>query len=164
MSREPAIAAAPANAMASPSRARGPSTTAPASPRQTTTAPAAATRMPSQARRDGGSPASQAPPPPNSGEQVTSTADEATVVNDSDALNSAKCTASSTPASTSRLAARAASGTPARPTSANGASTTAPARQRQNASASAGRWPTRTRIGDDDTATTPRIRPILTVD
>src|SRR6266705_2331448 len=165
--------------MASPSSARGPSRTEPASPRPTSAAPTVASPMPSQARRDGGSPARRAPRPTNSGDEVTSTDDDATVVNDSEALKSAKWIARNTPDSTSNEASRRPSqvgacrarGGPAwrasgddmrRPRSANGASTAAPARQRQNARARAGRCASRTRTGDDEMATTPTASPAAT--
>src|SRR6266508_2278618 len=110
----------------------------------------------------GGSPRSgPAASPTNSGEQETSTVEEATVVSASEAFHSAKCSARKPPETASQPASRRLGRTrPGRPgRSANGASTSAPPRQRQKASASAGRCATRTRIGEVEIAATPTARP-----
>src|SRR6266540_4016018 len=162
--------------MASPSSARGPRSTAPASPSK-----------------------GPARTPTNRGEQATSTVEEATVVRASEAFQSEKCSARHAPDSASQPRSRR-SGTPLEPAGtaappgpsgtaappgpsgntappgpsgsarrarrparrAKGASSRAPARQRQKASASAGTCASRTRMGEVEMATIPTAMPVAT--
>src|SRR6266511_1049657 len=112
--------------MASPSSARGPRSTAPASPSAISAAPAIVRPMPAQPRREGGSPSKgPARTPTNRGEQATSTVEEATVVRASEAFQSEKCSARHAPDSASQPRSRR-SGTPLEP-----AGTAAPLRNRR---------------------------------
>src|SRR6266508_3935092 len=145
--------------MASPTRARGPRSTAPASPSAISAAPATVRPIPTQALRGGGSPSSgPAASPTNSGEQAASTVEDATVVSASEAFQSAKCNARNPPETASQPASLQVGRVP-RWRRANGASTSAPPKQRQKASASAGTCATRTRMGEVEIAAAPTTRP-----
>src|SRR5215217_3237624 len=131
------MARAPAKASTSPARAWGPAPNPAASPAPMTTAPTVARTIPAQASRPGGSPSNTEPRPTNSGAELTRVVAAPTVVSPREAFQRAKWVARNTPEG------------------ANGASTAAPARQRQNARARAGRAATRIRIGEVEMAATP---------
>ena len=110
--------------------------------------------MPHQVRRLGGWCRNSADPiPAHTGTVAVSTTAEATVVKRSDPMNSAKCSARQAPATISDRRCRAVGRTPAR--AANGSSATVPPAHRHHAIASAGATATRTRIAENDTASTP---------
>lgn len=89
--------------MALPSTARPPRATPPASARLTPAAPATAMPAPTQVRRLGCSDRnSAAPAATNNGAIVSSTAEDATVVYDSEEIHSAKCSPSKAPDPMSR--------------------------------------------------------------
>ena len=119
-----------------------------------TTAPAVARTIPAQARGLGASPRNTDPTATNSGAQLTRVVAAATVVRPREAFQRAKWAARNTPEAARRSRSPRAS-RPTWPLGANGASTAAPARQRQKARASAGMAATRIRIGEVEMATTP---------
>src|SRR5215211_4067157 len=149
------MARAPAKASTSPVRAWGPAPNPAASPAPMTTAPIVARTIPTQASRPGGSPRNTEPRPTNSGAELTRVVAAPTVVSAREAFQRAKWAARNPPEAASRRRSRRVSGPAVGVRGANGASTAAPARQRQKARARAGRAATRIRMGEVEMAVTP---------